>query len=186
MKTLFISLVAVLFAFFLGCQNSITDPVVPESTNIAGAVDEETFAYKDAVSLWPGLIKLDESICEPIHNTCNTTLIGGVLRYDIKGLPPRHRFIPTLKVGIYINAEFKSNLFETANTWRVYGMTEDIVYFSAAEQQFYNLDKEFLLTNTGDYRLKLVLKFKVYKNYLELVSMDLKNRGDVAIGDPEY
>lgn len=186
MKTLFVSLVAVLFAFFAGCQNSITDPVVPESTNVAGTVDEETVAYKDAISSWPGIIKLDESICEPIHNTCNTTLIGGVIRYNIQGLPPRHRFIPVLKVGIYINVEFKSNLFETADTWRVNGRTEDIIYFTAADQQFYNLDKEFLLTNTGDYRLKLVLKFKVYKKSLELVSMELKNRGDVAIGDPEY
>lgn len=186
MKTLFISLVAVLFAFFLGCQNSITDPVVPETTNIAGTVDEETVAYKDAVSLWPGVIKLEESICEPIHNTCNTTFIGGVIRYDIKPLPPRHRFQPTLKVGVYINAEFKSNFFETVDPWRVYGMTEDIIYFSAAEQEFYTLDKEFLLTNTGDYRLKLVLRFRVSKTALVLISMDLKKCADVPIGDPEY
>jgi len=45
MKTLFVALVALLFAFFIGCQSSITDPV-SETTNMAGTVDEETFLTK--------------------------------------------------------------------------------------------------------------------------------------------
>jgi len=185
MKTLFVALVALLFAFFIGCQNSITDPV-SETTNMAGTVDEETVAYKDAVSMWPGVIELDGSICEPIHNTCNTTLIGGVIRYDIKPLPPRRHFIPKLKVGVYVNAEFKPNFTETSGPWRVFGMTQDIVYLSTSGEEFYTLDKEFLLTNTGDYRLKLVLRFKVSKSALVLISMDLKKCAYVPIGDPEW
>ena len=61
MKTLFVALVALLFAFFLGCQSSITDPVAPDQTNLASAVDQETFAYKDVISTWPGLIRINTS-----------------------------------------------------------------------------------------------------------------------------
>ena len=47
MKTLFVALVALLFAFFIGCQSSVTDPEVPESNEYIGYTDEESFAYKD-------------------------------------------------------------------------------------------------------------------------------------------
>jgi hypothetical protein len=185
MKTLFVAFVALLFAFFIGCQNSITDPV-SENTNMTGTVDEETVAYKDAVSMWPGLIELGGSICEPIHNTCNTTLIAGVIRYDIKPIITGNHTVRALKVGLYVKAEFKPNFGETNGPWRVFGMTQDIVYLSNSGGRFYTLDKEFLLTNTGDYRLKLVLKFKVSKSALVLISMDVKKCAEQPIGDPEW
>ncbi|MEJ2105371.1 MAG: hypothetical protein P8X47_12470 [Ignavibacteriaceae bacterium] len=33
MKALFVSLAVLLFVFFLGCENSITDPAVSDNTN---------------------------------------------------------------------------------------------------------------------------------------------------------
>ena len=186
MKTLFVALVALLFAFFIGCQSSITDPV-SENTNMTGTVEDETIAYKDAVSYWPGVIRLDGSICEPIHNTCNTTLIAGVIRYDIKPILTGGHTIRALKVGLYVNAEFKPNFSETSGPWRVYGRTEDIVSLRASNQEVYTLNKNFLLGNTGDYRLILALKFEVNEKVVKLVSMELRNNYSVVpIGDPEW
>jgi hypothetical protein len=186
MKTLFVAFAALLFAFFLGCQSSITDPVVSEQSNMTATVDEETFAFKDAISCWPGFIKLDGNICEPIHNTCNTTLIAGVIRYDIKPIITGNHTVRALRVGLYINAEFKPNFDETNGPWRVFGMTQDIVSLRASNGEVYTLDKEFLVTNTDNYRLKLALSFKVTKNDLTIISMELKKRADIPIGDPEY
>jgi hypothetical protein len=186
MKTLFVSLVVLLFAFFIGCQNSITDPV-SETTNMTATVEDETVAYKDAVSLWPGVIKLDENICEPIHNTCNTTLIAGVIKYDIKPIRAGHHLVTALKVGIYINAELKSGFNDSDGPWRVFGMTEDYVYLSTSNQEVYTLNKEFFVRNTGNYRLILALRFEVHEKVVKLVSMELRNYYTVfPIGDPQW
>ena len=60
MKTLFVALVALLFAFFLGCQSSITDLRSQAIQNSWGSASEETFAYKDAFNFkYPELIRLE-------------------------------------------------------------------------------------------------------------------------------
>lgn len=186
MKTLFVSLVALLFAFFIGCQNSITDPV-SENTNMTATVQDETIAYKDAVSLWPGVIKLDGNICEPIHNTCDVTLISGIIRYNIKPIRAGHHLITALNVGVYINAELKSGFDDTDGPWRVFGMTQELVYLPTSNQEVYTLDKEFFVRNTGNYRLILALKFEVNEKVAKLISMELRNYYTVVpIGDPQW
>ena len=171
MKTLFVALVALLFAFFLGCQSSITDPVL-ENTN-----------YKDAVSYWPGVINFDTDICEPIHNTCNTTVIAGVIRYKIdKFTIPSATEPVNRKVSIYINATVKG----LDAVWTVYGMSEEIVYLSNINEQVYIFDKEFAVRPTGhNFKLKLVVKFELDGKSVNLVSMELRLCNDIPIGDPE-
>ncbi|HEY6436132.1 MAG TPA: hypothetical protein VIY47_06055 [Ignavibacteriaceae bacterium] len=186
MKNLFVALLALLFAFFLGCQSSITDPVVSEPTQFTDSAQEETIVYKDAVSMWPGVIKLDGSVREPIHNTSNTTLISGLVRYYIKPIRAGHHMITAVKVGVFVNAGFKRNFAETSAPWRVNGMTEETVYLLTTDHEVYTLDKEFLLTNTGDYRLKLALRFQVNEKDLKLISMELKKSPDVSSGDTEF
>ena len=187
MKTLFVALVALLFAFFLGCQSSITDPEVPESNPFVSSTDEESFAYKDAVSVWPGVINIKTDICEPIHNTCNTTVIAGVIRYKVeKYTIPSATEPVNRKVSIYINAQIKSGFGHENGLWTVFGFSEEIFYWSTTNDQVYLFEKEFAVRNTGDFRLKLAVKFEVSGTSVKLVSMVLRKCADVAIGDPEY
>ena len=186
MKTLFVALVALLFAFFIGCQSSITDPV-SDNTNMTGTVEDETIAYKDAVSYWPGVIKFDTDICEPIHNTCNTTVIGGVIRYKVEKLT----IIPAVepinrKVSIYINAEIKSGFGGEHGPWAVFGFSEELFYWSTTNDPVYIFEKEFAVKNTGDVKLKLAVKFEVINRSVKLASMILRKCADVPIGDPEW
>jgi len=175
MKTLFVALVALLFAFFLGCQNSITDPEVPESNPFVSSTDEESFTYKDAVSYWPGVINLHTDICEPIHNTCNTTVIAGVIRYKVdKFLIPSATEPVNRKVSIYINAQIKSGFGHGNGLWTVFGFSEEIFYWSATNSRGYIFEKEFAVRNTGIYRLKLAVKFEVIGTSVNIVSMNLK------------
>jgi hypothetical protein len=187
MKTLFVALVALLFAFFIGCQSSITDPV-SETTNIAGTLDEESFAYKDAVSVWPGVIDFNTDICEPIHNTCNTTVIAGVVRYKVDKFRVPYATEPVnRKVSIYINAKIKYGFGgETGRPWIVFGMSEEIFYWSTTYDYVYIFEKEFAVRNTGDLRLKLVVKFEVIGTNVKIASMVLRKCADVVIGDPEF
>jgi len=185
MKTLFVAFVALLFAFFIGCQSSITDPV-SENTNMTGTTDDETFVYKESVSAWPGVIRFDKDICEPIHNTCNTTVIGGVIRYKVDASRMPYDTEPiSKKVSIYINAEIKSGFGGVNGAWIVFGRTEKIVYLPTPNDQIYTFEKEFTVKNTGNFCLKLAVKFELVNKSVKLVSMILRKCAELPIGDPE-
>ena len=163
MKTLFVSLVALLFAFFIGCQSSITDPALSENTAIA---EEEEMAFKDAVSSFPGLIKLDGNLFDPIHLPYPVQM-EGTIRYNLEMLT---NIDQALKVSIYINATLKSGCPGQNKHWMVYGLTEDVL------TSYTNriLEKSFEVRNTGNCNYKFVLRFKVNEKEVILISTELK------------
>lgn len=165
MKALFVSLVALLFAFFIGCQSSITDPALSENTAIA---EEEEMAFKDAVSSFPGLIKLDGNLFDPIHLPYPVQM-EGVIRYKLDMLP---NIDQALKVSIYINASLKSGCPSQNKHWMVYGLTEDVLYSSTSI-----LVKSFDVKNTCNCHFKLVLRLKVNEKEVILISSELKPYG---------
>lgn len=190
MKTLFVSLVALLFAFFLGCQSSITDPVVPETNQFVGATDEETFVYKDVFNVtYPNVIRLEGLLYDPSHRLNSFAEIKGVVRYGIKeltsgtaaeipiefykvgfaGTPDKNK-----KVDIYVDAALKANCPHSNRPWTVKKAADQIITVNAANQVVTYIQKSFRLKNTCCAPLNLVMKFEVNKNELKLVSMELK------------
>ena len=190
MKTLFVSLAALLFAFFLGCQSSITDPVVPESTEFVGNAEEETFAYKDVFNFnYPEMIKLDGTLFDPSHRLNSFAEIKGVVRYGIREVnggttavnstefykvrpsgTPDKKF----KVSLYVDAALKVNCPRYNQPWTVKKAAEQIVIVSSANQSVIYIQKSFRVKNTCCAPLDLVLKFEVNERELKLVSMELK------------
>lgn len=168
MKSLFVSLVALLFAFFLGCQNSITDPVVTDNSKYFGTSEEE-IAFKDAASTFPGLIKLDGNLFDPLHPVYNVQ-IDGIIRYDLEMLYQNDP--EALKVKIYINASLKSYCPGQNTHWMVYGLTEDVLYSSTSI-----LVKSFDVKNTRNCHFNLVLRLKVNEKEVILISAELKPYG---------
>lgn len=186
MKTLIVSLVALIFIIFVGCQSSITDPVETQTHNPLLTAEQENYTSKDAASYWPGTIKLNGILCDPVSNTCNTE-ITGVMKYNI--LPVRAGYhLPTAyKVKLYINAKLTNGLAEPNIPWIVFGMTEDLVYLVPSNQSIYILEKEFAVTNPMNWGYKLVLGFQVTEKDLKLVSIDLRKTGPwEPIGEPEF
>ena len=190
MKTLFVSLVALLFAFFLGCQNSITDPVVPETNQLVDATDEETLVYKDVFNVtYPNVIRLEGLLLDPSHRLNSYAQIEGVVRYGIKKLNSRTAAeIPiefykvglagtpdeNKKVDIYVDAQLKANCPHSNSAWTVKKAVDQIITVNTTNQLVTYIQKSFRLKNTCCAPLNLALKFEVNKNELKLVSMELK------------
>ena len=80
MKTLFVSLVAFLFAFFVGCQNSITDPA--GSDNGEKFSGNENLVNKDVLSNYPGVIKLNGIMLYPTLPFNSYVTISGQVKFE--------------------------------------------------------------------------------------------------------
>ena len=191
MKTLFVALVALLFAFFTGCQSSVTDPEVPESNEYIGYADEESFAYKDVFTFtYPNVIKLEGSIYDPSHRLNSLAEIDGVVRYgfqEVNSVTPGEKVVDInkvkpsdispskkIKVNIFVDASLKANCVIHNQRWTVKEAAEQIVSVNAANQSVVYIQKSFRVRNTCCAPLDLLFKFEVIGRELRLVSMELK------------
>jgi len=187
MKTLFVSLAALLFVFFVGCQSSITDPEVFDHTKFIGSSDEENYTYKDVFNYtYPNVIQLSGTLEDPSHNFNSLVKIGGSVRYGIreindvtgikspvslyKDVTPNKKF----KIDLYVDAEFKVNCPNCNRPWIVKKATDKIVEVDPTNQMIVYFEKSFRVKNTCCKPLNLVLKFEVIKAKLNLVSMYLE------------
>ncbi len=190
MKTLFVSLVALLFAFFLGCQNSITDPEMSESTQFVGNAQEETASYKDFINFtYPNVIKLSGTLLDPNQSIYNQVKISGVVRYGITKINTKinsqipvayHKTGPNetsdtkYKVDFYLDAAFKSNDPHCNRTWSAKGSADQTIVTNSVSNAVVLIEKSFRVKNTCYAPLYLVLRFEYAEKELKLVSMELK------------
>lgn len=166
MKTLFATLVAFLLVFFLGCQNTVTDPVLSDGASASNLTQEDI--WKDFASVWPGVIELNGTLYDQLHPNYDVQ-ISGVVRYNITILD---QVDFANKINIYVNADLKSFCDSQNNHWKVFGMTEDILYTPTKI-----LEKSFEVRNTCSCYYKLVLRFKVDSEKLTLISIELQPFG---------
>jgi len=177
MKTLIASLVLFLFAFLIGCQNSITDPVLPDETNYSNAI-EETVAFKDIItSTWPGLIRLHNSIYDPSHPNLSVLLAGNI-KYKVEpAFVVEGTGYGKMKVNFYVDVELKSGCPRQQCSPSVRSFADANVKITSAENEAYFIEKTFIVRNTCCGQLTLMLKFGVTENNIYLVSSTLKPRG---------
>lgn len=190
MKTLFVSFAALLFAFFLGCQSTITDPVIPEPTKFIGSIEEETVAYKDVFhNTYPYSIRLEGSLLDPSHKLNSFADIDGILRYGIKkvgsnsGVQTPIEFYksesdPGLKfrVNLYVDAVFKGGCPAHNHPWTAKQAADKIIEVNSSNQSVYYFEKSFKVNGTCCAPLNLVIKFLYEDQKLSIVSMALKIR----------
>ena len=168
MKTFLAAFVAIMLVFLLGCQNSITDPVLPDETNITVMTEEEI--WKDAASTWPGTIELTGILFDQLHPSFDVQ-ISGVVKYNIYVIEQED--YGYMKVNIYVNADLKSCCPNQNKHWKVFGMTEDILNTPTKI-----LEKSFEVRNTCNCHYDLVLRFRVDTEKLILISTELKPKGN--------
>ena len=189
MKTLFVSLAALLFAFLIGCQSSITDPVVPEKSDNTSAYSQ-IYASKDWISSLPGEIELNDFIQVPNPSIDELAELEGSIRYSIEKVyfdapPPSPQ--SAYKVGMYINATVTCKTLTGENVWLVKNTSQDYVYISNNNETVKYLVKTFTVQKACPVPLDLVLKFEVTEKELILFHKELKvHRGSFPIGDPVF
>ncbi len=190
MKTLFVSLVALLFIFFLGCESLVTDPEVLEPTKFIGSSDQDNSISKDIFSAtYPNVIKLKGQIWDPSHRVYRHAEIDGVVRYGLKKISHESTAqIPIdfdkvssdvtpdkkIKVDIFVDAALTTQCPLNIGAWTVKKAADKIISVNTANQVVTYVQKTFRLKNTCCAPLNLVLKFEVNKKELKLVSMELK------------
>jgi len=158
MKTLFVSFVALLFAFFVECQeNSITDPATDNS--ISG-MEAYTAANvdKNVISYFPELIKLNGLLWDPSHPYIkNLAKIEGSVRYQLKKVqfdqrPPDNG----IKVSLLVKALIKGGC-PGSRVWGVNKSLEVIVKWADPDKAVQYFEKSFKVCNTCCHPLKLVV-----------------------------
>lgn len=182
MKTLFVSLTAFLFVLFDGCQeNLITDPLA-EGIEMNSEHQIQSDAYKDAISFYPGTIKLEGKLYDPsqLHN--GYADISGIIRYRLD----QNDFDSGIKVSLFVEADLKCKNIGNDQPMTVNKISQDIVYKSYSNHTFYYLLKEFDVENVCRIPLILVLNLRLDENELVLESMNLKKGHKyLPLGDPE-
>ena len=185
MKNILLSLVAFLFAFIIGCQeSSITDPVLND-TGSNYTAEETIYLDKDILSYFPGVINLEGTLKDPSHAFNTFVDIKGVARYRVTRIYTAKRSPqPAIKVEMYVKAELTGGYSEPNNVWTVSGVAENIRNTTPANQAAYTFEKAFRVSNSK-IPLNLVLKFQVDEKVVTLVSMELKlAKGWAYIPDP--
>jgi len=190
MKALFVSLAVLLFVFFLGCENSITDPAVSDNTNSFATASTETFANKDYTSTFPGFIELNARLDDPRSNVNSSVDLKGAIKYKIEVVHPNEttflRNLSAYRVTLNIDAQLKARCPGDDDFWKVQYRTIDLVYKTDPQETAYYLDKSFRIHSKCPIPKQLVFRFEVDGKSLKIVSMKLKVvNGWATIGDPE-
>ncbi|HSW56531.1 MAG TPA: hypothetical protein VLH59_15725 [Ignavibacteriaceae bacterium] len=173
MKTLFVAVVALFFAFFLGCQSSITDPVELESTKFLGYTDEETSAYKDVASLYPGIINVQATILDESVPS-NTVDVIGTVRYKLESVDADESIHSTIvKVKLFVNADLTSSDPGQA-PWVLYSTDEDVVTVLSKDHANIILEKKYEIINVQMTPIEVVLTFNISDNSMSLAIIDYK------------
>jgi hypothetical protein len=177
MKTLFVTPVALLFAFFLGCQSSITDPVELESTKFLGSMEEETSAYKDVASLYPGIINVNATILDESVPS-NTVDVIGTIRYKLESVDADESVHSTIvKVKLFVDTDLTSNDPAQA-PWVLYSTDEDVVTVLSKDHANVILEKKYEIMNVQMTPIEVVLTFNISNNSMSLAVIDYKKIGN--------
>ena len=155
MKTFFVTLVAFLLAFIIGCQeNLINEP--------------ENSLEKKTDSINRNSIKICCEIRDPQAGVCN---LSGYVNYA-------HQIINRTMnpMGLYeisLNLEMDSKLCDKLGMvhleWRIQGKSNDIVYVS--EEGILLVEKTYWITNRNN--VVLLVKYLVTTNGVGIASVDL-------------
>lgn len=179
MKALFVSLAVLLFAFFLGCENSITDP----------AANTESYASKDYTSTFPGFIELKARLEDPRTNVNTDVDLKGAIKYKVEIVYPNETSSGNLsayRVNLNIDALLKSRCPADDEFWKVQNRSVDLVYKIDPLETVYYLNKSFRVQSKCPSPIDLLIKFEVNDKSLKIVSMELKVvNGWSIVGDPE-
>jgi len=172
MKTLFISLVALLFAFFLGCQeSSITDPVSNDTELNIGAVD------KNIINYYPQSIVVRDKVLDPSHPNRGLTAISGLVRYNSEMYesldPTGPRYRKGVNIRGYVDLTLDPDCPIHGGNMKVIAQFDQNLFFSNASEIILYFHEAFRVSKSCCKPLIVQIKFRVYDKKMEVASIRL-------------
>jgi len=162
MKTLFVSLAALLFAFFLGCQSTITEPVELGHTKfLESGTDEDVTANKDRARMFPDVVSLEATIIDekPAGNAAYD-LIGSV-RYKVESTDaPGETKYPIVKVKLFVNADITSS-DPGQGPWVLNSTDVEVVSSPSNVSAFKIFEKKYEIVNVQGTYIEVTLEYTV-------------------------
>lgn len=169
MKTLFVSLFALLFLFFFGCQEgNITDPV----QDVRAEKDYNSYLNTD-------ILELEGFIYDPVHrsNLKQSAEVSGKVIYEhtlmkLDPIPPAPQVYVLLEVRL--NMDIVVQCPKGEKIWSVNKYFEERVDISSINEIEVFLEKRFVIENACCHPCDMLFKFKVTEKSLEVESMWLE------------
>lgn len=174
MKTLFVATAALLFAFFLGCESTITEPVQFENTKFFSAGEEDASAYKDRARMFPDVVSLEATIIDekPAGNTAYD-LIGSV-RYKVESTDaPGETKYPIVKVKLFVNADITSSE-PGQDLWVLSSTDVEVVSPPVNVSAFIVFEKTYEIVNVQGTYVEVTLNFTVSGNSISTQVINIK------------
>ncbi len=177
MKTLFVSLAAITFAFFIGCESSITDPTVPligGDSKFKGAIEESNHTYnKDKARCFQDIIKVKATIIdEKSAGNVNFDVAGTVL-YNISSTDANEGTSKELvKVKLTLNADITSSNPGQV-PWKVKSTATEVVFVPSNQYAFTILELPYEIVNVQGTKIELKFKYRIYHTTLALEVVDI-------------
>jgi hypothetical protein len=155
MKTLFVTLVAFLLAFIIGCQENLLN-------------EPQTSLEKKTDSINRNTIKICCDVRDPQAGVCN---LSGYVNYAHQVI--NRTMNPMGLYEISLNLEMDSKLCDKLGMvhleWRIQGKSNDIVYVS--EEGILLVEKTYWITNRSD--VVLLVQYLVTTNGVGISSVNL-------------
>jgi hypothetical protein len=155
MKTLFVCLVAFLFAFIIGCQeNMLNEP--------------QTSLEKKTDSINRNTIKICCEVRDPQAGVCN---LSGYVNYAHQVINRTMNPMGLYEISLYLEMDSKlcDKLGMVHLEWRIQGKSNDIVYVS--EEGILLVEKTYWITNRSD--VVLLVQYLVTTNGVGISSVNL-------------
>jgi hypothetical protein len=174
MKNLFVALVALLFAFFLGCQSTITEPVEMEHTKFLNAGDENVLANKDHKSMFPDVANLEATIID--EKTAGNTaydLVGSV-RYKVESTDALEATkYSIVKVELFVNADITSS-DPGQGPWVLTSTDVELVSPPANVNAFKILEKQYKVVNVQGTYIEVTVNYTISGSSISTQVVNIK------------
>lgn len=179
MKTLFILLAALIFAFFLGCESTINGPTEFEHRKFFGATDQNDHAYKDMARSISDIYNLYATIIDESPAGNVNYDIAGTIIYKLSSTDANEGTAGSIvKVKLDIVADVKSN-DPGQGIWKVRRTTIESVFVPNVVSAYTVLEVPYEIVNTHGVKIEVTVKYNIYHNSLSGQVVDVTNLSNV-------
>lgn len=174
MKTLFVMLVAFLFAFVIGCQeSSITDPTTNEEEMNqfnSNGIEKSSNFYSDEV-------EVKEAISDPSHPNGRLTLVYGYIKYRVTypkiAGPGRSIERNAIVVNGFIDLNLDADCPEIDSNMKVTSWFVHKIPFTYTDNLNKSFYRSFKVNGSCCKPLTLIVGLRLTGKVLEVVSLGL-------------
>ena len=179
MKTLFVSFAALIFAFFLGCESTINEPVELEHTKFFGAADQNNHADKDMARGVSDIYNLYATILDESPAGNVNYDIAGTIIYKLSSTDANESTAGSIvKVKLEIVADIESS-DPGQDIWKLRRTTTETVFIPNVVSAVKVLEIPYEVVNVNGTKLEVKISYDIYHGSLAGEVVDVTNLSNV-------